>query len=444
MRSAPYLLVLFAFALPLGGQCLVNNPGGSKINPNRPIDADVPEARMSPISALNRTLPQWICFTAGYRVRAEPSSVLTRFRLGTLVRPNNWFNVYAELQDADAFFKAHPRTPPYQETWDLRRAYVDLGDVREGHWGLRVGRQDLMFEDGRLVGTSYWRNASRGFDAVEAVSNWSWINAAAFAASQVVVHDNGLSHHQPGNNLYGLDAKLPRTVPNVTIEPFLFWRVAPGFKAEDGAAARLDEKTIGARFAGTLRHAWDFDTEAARQIGRMGVNPISSLGWLAIAGYTFDRLPRKTRVFAEYDFASGDRNPADGIHHTFDQIAPNVHDHLGLADQFAWQNLRMFRAGVRVWLRRNWIVAGSWQDYWLASATDGFYNSSGVIVTRDPRGLSGTHIGEEYDIQTSYRLDRNLELGAGIGRMLPGSFLTNTGLRSPYNYPYILLSYNFF
>ena len=31
--------------------------------------------------------------------------------------------------------------------------------------------------------------------------------------------------------------------------------------------------------------------------------------------------------------------------------------------------------------------------------------------------------GEEYDIQSSYRVDRNLEFGVGFGRVLPGEFL---------------------
>jgi hypothetical protein len=440
----------------LAAQCLVNNPGGSKINPNRPAESDTPEARVSPLALVNRNLPHWMCFAAGYRTRFEgydgngfvpnqsDSYLLTRFRLGMLVSPQKWLAVYTELQDTDAFFKTPPRTPPYQETWDLRRAYVDLGDVQEGHWALRAGRQDLNFEDGRLLGTSYWRNASHGFDAVEAVTNWSQISATAFAASPVVIFENGLSHHQPGHNLYGLDAKLKGVVRGAAIEPFLFWRVAPGLVAENGAPAHLDEKTVGVRFAGTIREAWDFETEGAAQSGRLGGDPIRAWAWLAIGGYTFPHLPLKTRLFGEYDYASGDRNPNDGVHGMFDQISPNVHDRLGLADQFAWQNLKMVRAGVRVWARRNWIFAAAWQDYRLASRTDGFYNSSASIVARDARGLSGDHIGEEYDIQTSYRLDRNLEFGAGFGHVLPGTFLARTGHGAAYSYPYILMSYNFF
>jgi len=459
MRVVPVLLcsVLLSAASSLGAQCIVNNPGGSKVNPNRPSDADTPEARFSPLSALNnRVLPRWVCFTAGYRTRFEGYSggsflprnsdtyLLTRFRFGMYLQPLSWLHVFTETQDTDAFWKTPPLAPPYQETWDLRRAYTDLGDIEEGHFGVRAGRQDLNFGDGLLIGTSYWRNASHGYDAVEAVTNWSWIKAALFAASPVNLLDNGLSHHQPGNNLYGLDVKLSRLVSKGTIEPFAFWRVTPRLETEEGALGNLSEATIGARVAGAIHEKWDYETEGAGQFGSLGADRIRAFAWMGTSGYTATLLGFKTRVFGGFDFASGDRNPHDGVHGTFDQLYPNIHDHLGLADQFARQNLKAVRTGARVWLKNDWIVAAGWNDYWLASPTDGYYNSSGVIVARDPTGLSGTHIAEEYDIQTSYRFDRNLEFGIGLGRVLPREFLTKTKHPAAYAYPYMMMSYNFF
>ena len=65
-------------------------------------------------------------------------------------------------------------------------------------------------------------------------------------------------------------------------------------------------------------------------------------------------------------------------------------------------------------------------------------------MTRDPKGLSGTHIGQEYDIQTSYRFDRNLEFGAGFAHVHPGEFLVKSKHPAAYNYPYFMMSYNFF
>ena len=94
-------------------------------------------------------------------------------------------------------------------------------------------------------------------------------------------------------------------------------------------------------------------------------------------------------------------------------------------------------------LRSNWTLAATCNDWRLADATDAFY-SSGCVVARDPRGLAGTHFGTEYDLETSCRINRELEFGAGFGRIFPGGFLARTNHNHAYTYPYIMLNYNFF
>jgi hypothetical protein len=456
-RWTAYLAIaLFAAAIGAAAQCVANGPGGSKVNPNRPVEADTPAANFSPVSAVNDRLPPWICFSGGYRTRLESYSgasflpaasdsyLLTRFRLGMLLKPAPWLRVYTELQDATAFMKTPPRVPPYQETWDLRRAYLELGDLQEGHLAVRAGRQDLSIGDGQLLGVSYWRNASRGYDGVQLVSNWPGFNATVMAASQVVLFDNGLSHHAPGNNIYAADAKLSHLVPHAVFEPFALWRLTPQLKTEEGALAKLNEKTVGIHWTGTLGGHWDYTTEVARQYGHLGGDAVRSWAAMAVGGFTFHPSRFKTRVFGAYDFAYGDQNTRDGVRGTFDQLFPNLHDHLGLADQFGRQNLKALRTGARLWLRGNWIVAAAWGDYWLANSKDGFYNSAGGIVARDTAGLSGTHIAGEVDLQTSYRFDRNLEFGVGFAHVRPGEFLIKTNHPASYNYPYLMMNYNFF
>lgn len=232
-------------------------------------------------------------------------------------------------------------------------------------------------------------------------------------------------------------------VPGSIIEPYLFWRLSPGIRTEEGKLSKLDEKTIGFRWAGTASQ-WDYDAEAIGQFGNVGNDKIRAWAWTGIAGYAIQHLRLRPRFFAEYSFASGDRNPKDGMHGTFDQLYPNIHDHHGLADQVAWQNLKEIRTGARVSLRRNCTLAGIYNDWWLASPTDAFYNSSGGAVARDSTGRSGTHIGEEFDAETSYRFDRQLEFGAGIGHIRPGAFLVHTNHNHSYAYPYVMLNYNFF
>jgi hypothetical protein len=455
-RAGPgILLLLWLLLFPLLGsaQCLVDNPGGSRSNPNRPPEADVPAAKISPLGELNRSLPKWLCFTAGYRARFEGYNaggfqegnsdyyLLTRFRLGASIKPAPWIKAYVELQDATAFWKDPPLVPPYQSTWDLRRAYVDFGDLENDPFSIRVGRQDLAFGHLRLVGTAYWRNASRGWDAAMAVTNWGRLRVNAWAASPVVVFANGLSHHLPGNDLHGVYTTIKTGMPDTVVEPYALWRLSPGFKTESGAPSKLDEKTFGVRWAGSAS-PFDYDAEAAVQTGHIAPDRVRAWALSAILGYTVRSSRIKPRVFVKYDFASGDKNPKDGVRGTFDQLYPNIHDHHGLADQVAWQNLKSVRAGLRLSLRPNWMVAATYNDWWLANATDAFYNASGAVVARDPKGTSGTHIGREYDAQSSYRPNRHLEVGAGVGYIRSGAFLIRTKHAPSYVYPYVMLNYN--
>ncbi len=455
MRRAARLAggVLLALVCALA-QCPVERAGRPNPNVNRPVDEDTPAAGFSPLGPLNQGLPRWLCFTAGYRARwegpsgagFEPGSdgyALTRFRLGTLIRPVAWLKVYAELQDARVFGQAPPLGPPNQSTWDLRRAYVDVGDVEESRVAIRAGRQDLNFGYGRLVGTSYWRNASRGFDAALLTVRWDWLSVRAFSASQVVASINGLSHHEQGNKLHGIYGGLKNRIPNSVIEPYVFWRVAPRVRTESGAPGKLDEKVAGMRLAG----AWsrlDYDAEITGETGQAGHDEIRAWAWSAIAGYTLASVPLRPRLFVEYDFASGDHNPTDGRRGTFDQLYPNIHAHHGLADQVGWQNLKEVRAGARVSVRRNWTASMIFSDWRLADARDAFYTASGAVFARDPEGRSGTHIGTEWDLETSWRLNRDLELGAGVGYVRPGRFLAEMHRGHAYMYPFVMLNYNLY
>ncbi len=447
------LLAALLLSTTAAAQCIVDNPAGSKANLNRPQDPDVPAAKFSPLAAVNASLPGWLCFTAGYRIRYEGYSagsfregnsdyyLLTRFRLGALFKPAPWLKSFVELQDATAFWKSPPVGPPYQSTWDLRRAYIDFGDLEKGPASLRIGRQDIAFGHLRLVGTAYWRNASRGYDAVMFVANQDAFRVNAWVASPVMAVDNGLSHHQQGNNFHGVYTALKKAIPDSVLEPYVLWRLTPGFKTEAGRPGKLDEKTFGVRWAGNASR-FDYDAETAAQAGHISEDRIRAWAWSAILGYTFESARLKPRVFAKYDFASGDRNPQDGLRGTFDQLYPNIHDHHGLADQVAWQNLKSIRAGVRTSLRPNWMLAGAYNDWWLASPKDAFYGGTGAVVARDASGLSGTHIGREYDVQTSYRPNRHLELGTGLGYIRSGAFLVRTNHSRSYVYPYVMLYYN--
>lgn len=100
-------------------------------------------------------LPHWLQFSGelrsrlegvtggGFKPNADDVYMLTRVRLGMKIKPTPWLKFMVQGQDARVFWKnQHPAAPPYQDTFDLRQGYVELGDTEKETFGFRAGRQD--------------------------------------------------------------------------------------------------------------------------------------------------------------------------------------------------------------------------------------------------------------------------------------------------------------
>jgi hypothetical protein len=114
--------------------------------------------------------------------------------------------------------------PTFQNTWDIRQAYVELGNGEKQMFGLRVGRQEMNFGDQRLIGALNWTNSARTFDAARGTVRYKRYRLDLFAESVVNQVDVTWDHHQQANNLHGLYGGIEKLVPGATIEPYVLWR----------------------------------------------------------------------------------------------------------------------------------------------------------------------------------------------------------------------------
>jgi hypothetical protein len=264
------------------------------------------------------------------------------------------------------------------------------------------------------------------------------------AASAVVPSAEGISHHQEGNNIYGAYGSIDRILPSSTLEPFVLWRVQQSVAIETTAklkTGKQDEFAYGVRFKGVTLKNLDYSAESILERGTDGPNGIRAWAASIGAGYRINPLPTKPRFFWQYDYASGDKNPTDGVHNTFDTMYPTAHDRFGITDQFGWQNILAQRAGVTLEPRHRWTITGQYLDFWLAQATDALYNTSGGVILRDTTGHSGTHIGREFDAYTWYELNRHVNVGVGVGHLQGGDFLQHISKGPNYNSPYFAINF---
>ncbi len=172
----------------------------------------------------------------GFKLNNDDSYFLNRFRLQMNIQLNSWFKLVAQAQDARPLLQNPPIGPPNENRWDLKLAYAEFGDP-EKHWiSVRVGRQLINYNN-TIIANSEWRNQGRSYDAVVTNLRHDRYRLGIFAASAVVPLASGISHHQEGNNIYGLYGGIDDIVPNSVLEPFVLWRVQPSVAIETTARA---------------------------------------------------------------------------------------------------------------------------------------------------------------------------------------------------------------
>jgi hypothetical protein len=397
--------------------------------------------------------PAWLTVGGQLRARVEgfagggfapnnsDSYVLTRGLLNAKLRPSRMTSFFVEGMDSRAPGKnAAPVGPPFRDNVDLRQLYGQVGPDN-GSAMLRVGRQELLFGDGRLVGSSLWTNTARTFDAARGSFIRTKYRLDAFAAAVVKIDQDRFDKNIPGNNFYGIYGTIAR-YPKTTVEPFFFWRRQSHLTTELRAPGTMNFGTLGLRVAGKPS-AVDYDAQIVGQRGSLGDESIRAWAGHGSLGYTFAATPHTPRAFAEYNQASGDHNPIDNTRGTFDQLYPTGHDKYGLTDLVGWQNMRHVRGGLDVAIVKGWNATARYSRYWLADPHDALYSGGGVVLARSPTGAAGDNVGQEIDLIASGRVRQGLGFSAGIGRFLPGTFLKITTPGKPYTYPYAMLTYDF-
>jgi hypothetical protein len=441
--TAGWLLIVGLWAQPLAAQQNV-------------VEADT-TVWTSPLERLNGALPSWLQFNGEYRDRLERSGGigflpqadtydLSRLRLELVIRPSAWLTFVGETQDAEVFFNQRIRSaPPYENMWDIRQAYVELGDSKKGWFDVIVGRQVLSFGKRRVLGPSNWQNVGRTFDAVRADLHHKGYNLALFSSSVIAARDGVIDHHIQGNNLHGAYGRLERLVWGASIEPYVFWRVAPAHVrlSENAGRGALNEVTVGIRWEGKLPAHFDYETEMDRQAGSLGPDSIDAWAGTWNVGRTFAAARGEPRLFVEGNYASGTRDPASRRWGTFDQLYPSSHDKLGFADQVGRRNIEQVRPGIELKPRRNWKVTGTYENFWLASTRDALYGSSGSVVAQSPQGRAGRHVGQELDLWAEWKYQKVFEAGFGYAHFFSGEFLRRTTAGKDFNYPFAYLTYHF-
>lgn len=384
-----------------------------------------------------------------YAPNTSDQFLLTRVMLDINLRLDPSRRLFIQFRDAHALGtrlqrEDFPRSNPMEDIWDIRQAFFEWKKIGSSHLDLKVGRQQISYGDQRIFGPGLWGNTGR----------YAWDAVLAHVDTQRFWFDAWAG--RPIEN-------RPELWPNREFKaPFAFvlYSGVKGFpcRLDVFYAAKYDYRStiqgesgnggllshsIGFQLQKPVGKGLDYSASFIGQMGRYGNDRIRAFGSNSAVGVT---LPWKwsPRLAGQFTWGSGDQNPSDGIHGTFDGVFGGADiNFYGDLNLFFWANLRDYEWDFHLQPSQSTKLFFEHHYFTLDQDRDAWYTTGLAPLRRDMNGLSGKSLGHEIDLRFSWRPVKELELLIGLGRYFPAGFAKATGTADPATGYFLQAAYGF-
>jgi hypothetical protein len=298
---------------------------------------------------------------------SDNAFTLMRTRLGFGVKVDEDVSAYIQMQDSRVWgfewvgFGPDPTLSTIRNT-DVHQAYIEWATPYV-EWNVIAGRQEMSFGSERIIGKEDWgtvaANAGRAFDGVRVTCEpTDTLTIDGFVAKVREGIPLPIVWAHRDQDVYGVYASLEGLVGQCVDGYLILLNDTWSGMYPGNDPARFI--TLGGRMVGKL-NALDYEVEAAFQNGDWGTDNLDGWAFRGELGYTMEDMTWTPSLSAQYNWASGDHNPADGHDDTFRPLFPSAH--LGpQTDLVGWQNTS--NVGVNLCL----VPMEKWSaklGYWL-------------------------------------------------------------------------------
>lgn len=370
----------------------------------------------------------------------DNSYLLLREKVHIGYKPVDWFSAFVQARDSST--TGDDRNPnPEADQFDLDQAYASLGDLTKCPMTFKIGRQELVYGDERLVGNGDWGNLGRVFDAAKLryEHQSTWVDA--FVSRVVIPRDGTFNEVNDYDWFSGIYASTRALIPKQESQLYFLARNASSQSPTingtgqppiyNGPSAR-DIYSVGARMKslpGQL-NGWDYAAEAVGQFGSMNVGGVrldhQAYAFSVGGGFTSTNSFGQPRVGLEYNFSSGDGDPKDDKNETLDNLFPTNHNHYGYMDLIGWRNIHDPRLSLSLKPLPKLLVAFDYHLFWLADTADSFFPESGAGRGANGYGRNAafdSFIGSEVNLDATYNITKWGALRTGYGHFFTGKYI---------------------
>ncbi|MDQ6953900.1 MAG: alginate export family protein [Mariprofundaceae bacterium] len=331
---------------------------------------------------------------------------------------------------------------------DLIQAYVQY---TSNDFAVRLGRQQLVYGDQRLLGHLGWKDVARTFDGVKGMYKSKSIKLDVFAVhpSDIGAMTPSTANPQGKSLITWEDRTLVGAYATYNIAPktgadayFINW--SHNQQASVGKGRNIN--TFGTRFFGKS-NGFDATAEMVFQNGTWKTGVSQSASAYAIkAGYTLNTW--KTRLGIEYDFSPGDDKRNAASHKDFVFPFHTNHAHYGEMDFFSWANMKDLRLSLKTTPLKGLTLLGNVHFLSLDKATGDWLNVVGAgSIYPGSATYTQTKAGTEIDLKVVYKVAamKGLKLVALYGVFNPGAAVSerNAGKADSATFAYFIAQYAF-
>jgi hypothetical protein len=311
---------------------------------------------------------------------------------------------------------------------------------------IRAGRQDLIYGAQRLIGVSDWTNVRRTFDGVRGSVGIGNQTIDAFWVRPVIVDKERLNSSDDNTNFAGIYdvISLPDFMreARTKLDVYFLWLG----RDNTAPASDSDTFTLGTHLF-TNPKPWDLDVEADWQFGDAAEGGDIKAWSIAIeGGYTLSGITWTPRLILGFDAASGDDDPSDGDHETFNQLFPSGHPYFGYIDVIGRQNIVDVHGGINFQFSQGFSVLLEQYFFWRENKNDALYNAQGAPLIGGGLSNSG-YIGSEFDALLTWQIDRHWSTYIGYSHFFAGDFVqeagSGTGADNDIDFVYGALTFTF-
>lgn len=394
-----------------------------------PVDAE-PEARETPLIPSRPDPMSPLAISVGdgalrfipslqYRLRyfhddgrdfvpgGETDRVRHRARLGMAAVYDDLVTTFLQFQDVRSYGEEGDPSGDFSANgFDLHQGYMQFGT---GESYVRLGRQELNFNNERLLGANQYVERVRSFDGARAVAerdgatlDVGWALVRDYASNADFL-GSGKRHIVAGDLKYQMHRAF---VPDMLV---LF---------EGDTETDLRRVTAGGEINGTFggQVFFDYHAEAWLQYGKENdAAPVTY--WANLTSFLFQAnvdVASKPYLYLEATFVSGDEDPTDDVISTFTQPYSRAHRVLGQMDYFINFIQDTDERGVRDLSSRVGFKP-------FGIAMDATVHIFDAMASR-PDGLS--HYGWELDLRMQRRfLDGHVGFDTVYAFFVPGDLI---------------------